>query len=319
MKVRSLFLILLIVSLFTTVDGIAQTGAGKGKGRLRGIITDQDGNPLNGVTIRFTNERLEATFDLQSNEKGEWIAAGVAGGNWNIDFSKEGYESKQISYPIQQLGYNKPVVLSLQKMVKVAAPGPGAQPSGQPADPSRVLIIEGSTLADQKDYAGAIAKYEQAMQLKPELFTLWGEIGNLYTQMGDSAKALDAYRKLVEKDPANTDARLAAVDILFGNKDLDGARKMLEGLDFAAVTNANALYNVGVHFYNAQDGKEAIRYWEKVIEIDPAMVDAYFQLGNAYYSVKNVEKSKTMYQKVIEIEPESENAKMAKEMLDTIK
>jgi len=320
MKIRSFLLVLIIASLFSGMDANAQSGAAKGKGRVKGSVTDQDGKPLADVTVKFSNERLQASFEVKSNEKGEWVANGIAGGNWGIDFIKEGYESKQISYPIQQSAYNKPVTMSMQRMVKTPVV-PGAQPGqNQPKDdPGRVLLLEGSDLADKKDYAGAIAKYEQAIQLKPDLHALHGEIGNLYLLMGNSDKALEAYNKHLEKDPANMDARLSAVAILFDKKDVAGAKKMLETLDLKTATNPNALYNVGVGFYNAQETQEAIRYWEKVIELDPKMIDAYFQLGAAYLSMKDNAKSKAMFQKVIELDPASESAKMAKEMLDTMK
>ncbi len=320
MKIRSLVLVLMMVSLFLGADAMAQSGAAKGRGRVKGSLTDQDGKPIADATVKFSSERLQTSFEVKTDDKGEWVANGIAGGGWNIDFTKEGYETKQISYQIQQSAYNKPVTLSLQRMTKAApaAAQPGGQ-SGAPADPSRALILEGSALADNKDYAGAIAKYEQAMQLKPELHALWGEIGDLYSRMGNQDKALESYNKLLEKDPANSDARLAAVEILFAKKDVDGAKKLLEGMDLKTASNPNALYNVAVGFYNAQDAKEAIRYWEKVVELDPKMVDAYFQLGAAYLSVKDNEKSKQMFQKVIELDPTSENAKMAQEMLDTMK
>jgi|GEM_PF-1727076 len=318
MKMRTFFLILMIAALFAAVDASAQTGAGKGKGRIRGEVGDEQNHPIAGVTVKFSNDRLEASFEVTTNEKGEWVANGIAGGTWNLDFIKEGYESKSISYPIQQMGYNKPVVLSLKRLATIA---PSATTSGKEkeGDPSRMLIVEGGELADKKDYAGAIAKYEQAMQMKPELYVLYGEIGNLYVEMGEKDKALAAYDTLLEKDPTITDARLAAVEILFEKKDIAGAKKILEPMDLNKVDNPNALYNVGVGFYNAQETKEAIRYWEKSVELDPKMTDAYFQLGAAYLSLKDNAKSEEMFRKVIELDPESENAKMAKDMLDTMK
>jgi Tfp pilus assembly protein PilF len=318
MKIRIFLSIVMIASLFVAVQTIAQTGAAKGKGRIRGEVGDEQNHPIEGVTVKFSSDRLETSFEIKTNAKGEWVVNGITGGTWNIDFIKEGYETKSISYPIQQMGYNKPVVLQLKKLEM--AP-PGAAPSGgkeAEADPSRQLIMEGSELADKKDYAGAIAKYEQAMQLKPELYALNGEIGNLYMQMGDKNKALDSYDKFLEKEPDNTDARLAAVGILFDKKDIDGAKKMLAPMDLNKVSNPNALYNVGVGFYNAQDTNEAVKYWEKCVELDPKMTDAYFQLGTAYLSLKNNAKSEEMFKKVIELDPDSENAKLAKDMLDTM-
>jgi len=323
MKVRTIFLIVMIAALFAAFTANAQTGAAKGKGRLRGEVGDEQNHPIEGVTVKFSSDRLQTSFEVKTNAKGEWVVNGIAGGTWNIDFVKDGYETKSISYPVQQMEYNKPVVLQLKKAEGAApggAPGAAPGPGGKPAqvDPAKQLIVEGSELADKKDYAGAIAKYEQAMQLKPDLFALNGEIGNLYAQMGDKDKAVASYEKLLEKEPTNTDARLAAVEILFEKKDVAGAKKMLEPMDLTKVTNPNALYNVGVGFYNAQDTKEAIKYWEKCAELDPKNADAYFQLGTAYLAMKDNAKSEEMFKKVIEIDPNSENAKMAKDMLDTM-
>jgi tetratricopeptide (TPR) repeat protein len=327
MKARLILLILSIVSFLVVADLSAQTGAAKGRGRLKGTVTDENGKPIPDVTVKFSMARLETSFEVKSNDKGEWVANGVTGGNWNIDVMKEGYETKAISYQIQQTGYNKPVNLSLKRMAGAPAPSTGA-PSGQPgeqgkpqqaADPSKQLIMEGSALADKKDYAGAIAKYEEAMKLKPELHALYGEIGNLYIAQGQPDKALEAYKKLLEKDPTNVDARLAAVGIILEKKNVEDAKKMMESLDLKTVTNANALYNVGVGFYNSQEVQEAIKYWEKAVALDPKLADAYLQLGFAYMSVKDNNKAREMFQKVIELDPNSESAKMAKETLDTLK
>jgi len=48
--------------------------------------------------------------------------------------------------------------------------------------------------------------------------------------------------------------------------------------------------NLGNAYYGLKDYKNAIKYYEKAIEIDPEHRSAYRNIGNAYYSIHNNEK-----------------------------
>jgi tetratricopeptide (TPR) repeat protein len=312
-------MISVLVLAWATVDAQIPGGA-TGRGRIKGTVTGPDGKPLEGVVVRFTSEELKATFDITTDKKGEWTVNGIAGGNWAIDFLKEGYVPRGITYPIQQLSFNKPIELSLEK-AQAAPTSPSVNVGGQeaaPEDPALPFIVEGSKLADSGEYAAAIAKYEEALKLNPALHGIYGEIGNMYTRLGESDKAVEFYKKLIEKDPSNVDARLAAAGVLLDQKKTQEADQILEGLNLDEVTNPNILFNLGAKHYNAQQTQSAIKYWEKAVQLDPKMTEAYVQLGAAYVSLKENDKAKQMFMKVIELAPGSEDAKAAQELLDSI-
>ena len=319
MKGRSIFILFLLFSVFAWTSLEAQTGAAKGKGRVRGKVTDSQGKGIPEATVRFASAELETSFEIKTDSKGEWVVNGIAGGSWDLDFAKPGYETRRITVGIQTLSYNKPIELSLQP-ASGKAPSTVSSSTAAPAaaDPAKVLVQEGTVLADEKKYPEAIAKYEEALRLNPGMYLLYGEIGNFYLQMDQTDKAIEAYKKVLEKEPGNQSARLAVVTALLNKKDIAEAKKMLEGMDLNTITNPNTLYEIGVRFYNAQETKEAIGYWEKAIAMDPKMGDAYVQLGAAYVAVGDNVKAKQMLQKAIELDPASENAKMAKEMLDSM-
>lgn len=323
MKGRFVLILFLLFSVLAFNFLEAQTGAAKGKGRVKGKITDAQGKPLAGATVRFASSSLETAFDVKANEKGEWVVNGIAGGAWDLDFMKEGYETKKISAQIQTLGYNKPIEIALQQAAgkapaSVATSSTPGTPGTTAADPAKLLIQQGTMLADEKKYAEAIAKYEEAIKINPAMHLLHGEIGNLYVQMGEPDKAIESYKKLLEKDPANQGARLSIVTVLLEKNNIEEAKKMLEGLDLNTITNPSTLYEIGVRFYNAKDTKEAMKYWEKAIAMDPKLIDAYVQLGAAYVSTGDNEKAKQMLKKAIEIDPNSDGAKMAQEMLASL-
>lgn len=311
MKLRVLIWLFLILSLafFTQVN--AQSGAAKGKGRVKGTVTDTEGKPLEGVTVRFHSTRLNTSFEAKTDAKGNWIVSGMSGGAWDVDFILEGYKDRRISTQLSELAYNKPIDLQMEK--RAAAPPPKEK------TPGLDLVEEANKLRDAKDYPGAIAKYEAALQANPALFAVYGDIARIYNEMGNTDKAIESFNKFLEKDPTNAEAKIELANLLLSKSRVDDAKKILTDVDLSTITNPYTIYNLGVGMYNAQQAEEAIKYWEKTVALDPKMTDAYLQMGFAYYSIKNIDKAREAFQKVVEIEPGSDNAKSAQEMLDTIK
>jgi tetratricopeptide (TPR) repeat protein len=310
MRIRFMFCLLAVFLVFMALDSNAQTGAAKGKGRASGNVTGPDGKGLEGATVQFTSDKLKTSFELKTDNKGHFGVAGIAGGPWNIDFVKEGYATKRISVQVSELGYNKPINVQLEAATAKAA---AAQ------TPGMKLLLEGDTLLQSKDYAGAIAKYEAAIQANPALFKAYGNIGNLYMESNQPDKAIEAYKLFLAKEPANQDIKLNIATAYLKQGNIEEAKKALADLQPAQLTNVSALYNVGVGFYNAKETAEAIKYWEMVVARDPSNSDAHLQLGFAYYGQNQPDKAKQELQKVIDLDPNSENAKSAKEMLDTMK
>src|SRR5215203_1308587 len=117
MRNRLLICLLLIFCTALFTDTYAQSGAAKGKGRVKGHVSNPEGKGLAGVVVRFDSPRLGTSFETKTDSKGDWIVSGMAGGNWNIDFLIEGYKDKKISAQISELNFNKPIEISMEKKV----------------------------------------------------------------------------------------------------------------------------------------------------------------------------------------------------------
>src|SRR5687767_1955328 len=105
MKGRLIFILFLLISFLAWAGLEAQTGAAKGKGRVRGKVTDAQGKGLADATVRFASAELDTSFEVKTNEKGEWAVNGIAGGSWDLDFAKEGYETRRITVGVATLSY----------------------------------------------------------------------------------------------------------------------------------------------------------------------------------------------------------------------
>jgi tetratricopeptide (TPR) repeat protein len=309
MKIRNVLLILLTVSIGFASTTFAQSGAAKGKGRIRGSVKDASGAPLPDVTIKFVSERRQTSFEAKGKGDGTFAVAGMAGGAWDVDFIKEGYKPRKISIQVSELSYNAPIDVQMEKAVAAAPAAPKERAPGLD------LVEQGNALRVSKDYAGAIAKYEAALAANPALSEVHGDIARIYAEQGKYPEAIESYKKLIAAKPDNQEAKLELATIYLQQKNIDEAKALLGGTSLDSITNPYTLYNMGVGFYNAGQTDEAIRYWEKAVSLDAKLTDAWLQLGFAYYAASNTAKAKEALQKVIELEPGSDNAKSEQEFL----
>ena len=72
--------------------------------------------------------------------------------------------------------------------------------------------------------------------------------------------------------------------------------------------NLNARINLGAVFKGLGDNKKAKNCYEKVIEITPNYVNAHINLGNIFKDLKEYQKAKNCYEKAIEINPNETKA-----------
>jgi len=80
------------------------------------------------------------------------------------------------------------------------------------------------------------------------------------------------------------------------------------GKDRTLTSDVLIHFNSGVHFYNQRELSKAIQAYHKVIEMDPAYIEAYNNLGIIYQKVGDFENALKSYQKSVEINPQYEKA-----------
>lgn len=296
--------------------------AWRGHGRVTGKVTDTKKTPLEGVTVKFNSPKLGASTEVKTNKKGEWTINGIHGGEWNVDFVKEGFQTKAMSANLFEANYNPPIEVQLEpaQVASTAVEGSGAAPASKLAK-----AIEGRTLMEQKNYDGAIAKFKEALAENPAVYQIYGDIASAYRQKGDTDKAIENYKLFIEKETAagvttpNQNVRIDLGSLYLEKRDLASAEKYLSMVNESAITDPSIFYNLGVSYYTAQNYDKAISYFEKSVQLDPKFVDGYYQLGLVYMAKNNNPKAVENFKKVIEIDPNSAAAKEVQEFIDSLK
>lgn len=120
------------------------------------------------------------------------------------------------------------------------------------------------------DYQGAIAKYDQAIALDPELASAYLDRGVNYSELQEYAKAIADFDKAISLDPQN----------------------------------AIAYYNRGNISQALQKYPEAIVDFDQAIALDPEFADAYNNRGTSYAQSKQYPQAIADYDKTLTLNPE---------------
>lgn len=296
------------VILFTLQVIMLYPQSYRGKGRLKGIVTDMEGNPLEGVSVKLLSTKDNSSFEVKTNKEGEWEANWIRGGMWHIDFLKTGYEPKKISFTVSELGRNPLIEIQMKKI------------EGLALTEDIVKKVEAANeLYTQGKYVEAISSYQNILQEYPDVYIINKNIGNAYFAMGEYEKAIEYYQRLLENEGEG-----AEVCILIGNsyinlKEDQKAFEWYNKVDAADVQDILALYNIGVLYFNKGRPEKAVSYLKKAVEIDDTFADAFYQLGLSYVSTGQTEEAIQALEKFLQLKPDSENASTAESLIAALR
>lgn len=203
-----------------------------------------------------------------------------------------------------------------------AGTSPGAAPAAggvvsvpAKADPAVTAYNEGAALANAKDYAGAIKKFEEAVAVKPNLTAAWIALARTQYNEKNYPQAIVAANKVLEVDDSDTDMLKILAESYAATGDKANAAKAQAKLP----KNAGALYNEAARLINNGDDSGAEKLLKQAIDADAAFGMAHYQLGMIYVRTGKSAEAKAALSKYLELEPNGAEAKTAKEMIGYLK
>jgi tetratricopeptide (TPR) repeat protein len=280
----------------------------KGKGRLLGIVTDEQGQPLEGVTVKLFSLRVQQGFEVKTGPDGRWIAAWIRGGGWNVDFEKVGYAPKKISIEVNEYGKNPEVSAALVKIEGLAV-----------TDDIKDLLADGNRLFDEGQYEASAAKYREILDKNPEAYPIYLNIGNCHFAQEQYDQAEENYLKVLEKDPRNTDALVAVGNCYSNRGDSAKALEWYGKVEFEKIDDPIVLYNMGTNYYNNAKFEDALKFYVKAVERQKDSTDALYQLGLTYLNLQRNAESIAAFEDYLKIDADSPRAAQVRAFLDFLK
>jgi TolA-binding protein len=305
MRIKRIGLMVLGICL---VFSLLQAQAWRGQGRLKGAVVDQDGTPVEGVTVKLFSVRGQSGFELTTDAKGEWTATYIRGGAWNIDFEKTGYMPKKISTDIAEIAGNAPIKTQLQKVEGSVL-----------TDEVVAELSAGNKLYEEKQYDAAIAAYQNILSKAPDVYIVQINVGNCYFEMQKYDLAEEAYKKVLEKEPKNAEALLMIGNCYSNRGDNEKAMEWYSQIEFEKIRDQIALFNIGLKFYSQSKLDDALKYFHRAVEIQPDFTDAIYQLGLTHLAMSSYKEAIGVFEDYLKYDPDSERAGQVKGFIEFLK
>jgi tetratricopeptide (TPR) repeat protein len=310
MSHRRFAILALACLLAAAVPAAAQSWAGKG--RLQGVVTDQQGNPIAGakVTLKSPKDPEAGPPPLTTDKAGKWSILGLTGGQWTIAIEAEGFVGAEGPAHVNEFAPAPAIRVKLNPITKEMR----QEAKGNEAV---TLVEKGNALLLEEKYAEARAQYEQALghlEPKDQPAVLRG-IARTWYQEKQHDKAIETLKQALAIAPDDVESLRLIVTLLAARGKEEEARAYMAKLPAGATVDPNTLLNVGIKLYN--DGKyaEAIAEFDRVVRENPTLPDAYYYRGLAYLAAGKSAEAKADLQKLLELDSNHAKAAEAREFL----
>ena len=307
--------------LLLLTAGFALGQAGRGVGRLGGVVVDLEGNPIVGAAVSLVFSQEEnLKFEGKTDKKGEWSFLGLGTGAWILTAVAEGYDPVSQSVQVSQLNINPKVTVRLQK---------ASRPGGAFVEDEKTLEIleRGNQLYQDLKFEDAIAAFQEFKALNPKAYQVDLNIADCLREMGEYDKAIETYDNVIALASADAVAGrviVAKAQAGIGNTYLK-QNKIQEAQDFFKKSIENSpkdevlAYNVGEIYFSNANMDEALKYFSLAAEIMPEWPDPYLKLAYVYLNKGDNANAIQQLEKFLTLEPEGERAGLARNILAAIK
>jgi tetratricopeptide (TPR) repeat protein len=289
----------------------AASAQSRGQGRLAGKVVDDQGKAAQDVQVRAQKVGQTDVLPAKTNNKGEWAIMGLAGGQWTLQFEKEGFEPAQINVEVNETERTPPINLKLVKAAPKVDIAAEVQAEGQKA---AALMKEKQFAEARKIYEDLLAKYPQALEQ-----TIHPFIARTYVAENNLDKAVEHLKIALEKDPNNVQTKMLLGDVLMEKGEKAEGQAILDSIDMTQVKDPYPFMNAAIALINEGKGDQAVELMNKVIANFPNQADAYYYRGRAYLSTKKMAEAKADLEKFVATAPpdarELENARKILEQM----
>jgi tetratricopeptide (TPR) repeat protein len=274
---------------FPAIEQIGETSYSIGRQlysrKVGSVIWEYDG-PDVGVPIAPTVSAPEAGIEVESiapeSEAPSADEAAVETLTIEQLLARLQQDSALLTQMAQQLGVEttdpQVIVETLINQFQTAQEELDSQPT---PDTVEGWFDRGLQRANLGDLEGAIASWENALALNPNLPQAWHNRGSALAHLGRLEEALASYNKAIELNPSDPQA--------WNDR-------------------AYALFNL-------RRWEEAILCWDKVVELQPNSCESWYNRGIALENWGRLESAIASYNKALEINPDFELAKSKRDRL----
>jgi tetratricopeptide (TPR) repeat protein len=302
-----------VVVIAATVLATSAMAQPRGNARLTGKVVDDQGQPIEDVTVRAQMTGQTDVLSGKSDKKGEWRINGAANGEWKVELSKAGLET---TVEVVEIKENNAPPLNVTLVKK------GAAPKADPMVEVNAQLQKAAELAQAGKIPEARKMYEDLIAKYPQIYQLEGFIARTYAAENNIPQALEHLNINLEKekDPAQlTELKMFQAELLMEKGDKAGANEILNAIDMKAVKDPYTFINQAINLINDKKGPEAVELLTKLMAQFPSANELYYYRGRAYVASEKLDEARTDLEKFVSLAPNAKETADAKKILEQIK
>ena len=271
---------------------------------IRGVVTDQEGNPLKDVRIRFEDPSRGLTFDLKSNKKGNFMKVGIPYATYRITAELEGY------FPFDsriqpKMGAEEQIIIKLTKI-----------PPRLDEDKD---FAEGSAFFLKKQYEEAIASFDKVVGRFPDHYEGFYNLGLAHLRAGHIDVAIDHFKKSIELNPDSFESYRGLGEAYFQKGEGEMAAESLTRAVALQPDNPMAHYNLGRVYDKMEKPADALKAYRKAIDLKADLSAPYYQAALASVRLEDYKGAIAYFERFLELSPDAPEANQVKTMIEELK
>ena len=301
-----LFVIAAALLLSLAAPALAQRGA------IRGKISDPDGNPVPDVQVSIVLlDGGGQPIRIKTNDKGEFIRAGIPVQMYRVSFELEGWEPLQAMVTVSNGG---------QSFInETLHPLPEGVLSQAQADRANGHQQAAQDAFQDGDFGRAVTEWQGFLELLPNEAPAYFNLAAAHEGLQDLPAAIEAYERAYALDDSLLDAIMAVGDLHGRQKEWEQALQAFDRAMELVEGNAVNLFNYAVYASNAGKIALADEFYGKAAEADPEFAPAHLQIGMARARVEDREGAIAAFERFLELDPDGAQAVMVQEILDQLR
>ena len=152
----------------------------------------------------------------------------------------------------------------------------------QPQDPKQ-LQETAEAFMRQGDYVNATVVLTRALSLDPKSTPIAKDLAQTYYYQSDYTKAINTIKPTLDRDDADDQCFQIAASIYRGLEDAEETDKTYRK-GIKKFPESGPLYNAYGELLSAKEDPNAIKQWEKGIEMDPSFSKNYYNASKYYFA-----------------------------------
>lgn len=127
----------------------------------------------------------------------------------------------------------------------------------------------GNAKYESGDLPGATAAFEKSVAMDSTFYKAVVNLGLMYEEQQNYAKAIEAFDHAARLEPKNPDSWTHLGNSYYSQNNYSKANELYRQALALDANSPSALYSMAVSFADAGIFREAVKYWQRVAEVDP--------------------------------------------------